>query len=44
VAYDVQQVIRHTLAIEDHPEGGNTVSFDEPHTTGKEPLPTFEKV
>jgi hypothetical protein len=44
VAYDVQQVIRHTLARDRKPEGGNTVDFDKPHATGTEPLPTFEKV
>ena len=41
VAYDIQQVARHLLAWERHPEGGHTVDFHEPHKTshGVEGLP-----
>ena len=34
IAYDIQQVLRHSLAYHDHPEGGITVNFREPWIHG----------
>ena len=38
VAYDMQQVFRHQLAWDVHPEGGITVEFDKPLRVSEEPL------
>ena len=35
-AWDINQVIRHRLAWDEHPEGGHTVDFGEPMQTSKE--------
>ena len=42
IAYDIQQVVRHVLAWDIHPEGGILVSFQEPEQLSKEPLPKAE--
>lgn len=38
ISGDIMQVIRHHLAWEEHPEGGDTVSFGTPIQLGSEPL------
>lgn len=40
IAWQVYEVIRHTLAWYEHPEGGITVSFNKPMRWADEPLPT----
>ena len=44
VAYDIQQVVRGALAWERTPEGGMGVSFDTPHKSSQQPLPTITTV
>lgn len=42
-AYDIIQVVRHKLAWDKHPDGGQTVDFYPPMKTGKEDLPECKK-
>lgn len=44
VAGDIMQVIRHHLAWEDRPEGGDTVNFRIPVQLGNEPLAKMENI
>ncbi len=41
-AYDIQQVVRHRLAFDRHPEGGFQVNFDEPRQISQLPLPSIK--
>lgn len=43
-SWDIMQVIRHRLAWDKHPGGGMTVNFDTPMKSGKEDLPTIERI
>lgn len=43
IAWDIQQVIRHQLAWDRHPEGGMGVSFDKPMQSSEQPLPLIER-
>jgi hypothetical protein len=42
IAYDLNQVIRHRLAYDDNPKGGNTVNYHEPLRSSTQPLPIIE--
>ena len=44
VAWDLQQLVRHRVAWDAHPEGGIQVDFDEPRRSSHElPLPVIER-
>ena len=42
-AFDIQQVVRHRIAWDRNPEGGNQVNFDTPRQIGPEPLAKMSK-
>lgn len=44
LAWDMYQVIRHHVSWEAHPEGGNTVNFNEPMNVSEIPFCTIETV
>ncbi len=41
-AFDIQQVIRHRVAHDRSPEGGNQIDFDTPYRISSQPLPEIE--
>lgn len=44
VAWDLQQILRHKIAWDNNPKGGNTVNFNKPmKSSKKEPLAIIEK-
>ena len=42
IAYDLHQVIRHKIAWEENPKGGNTINFHKPMQWSKEKLAEME--